>query len=143
MDFAGNLPLNPGAVPPTDPIMSQIEKRRQTFTGHSYTDFTFHYILAGAVSPQTIGEIGEAIQSGLASFKVFTTFFAKIPTGHLWAVFQEVAKHGGIMAVHAEEDDIVTYMEDKLGRLKYGSLRRKGYPLGAAGSNQPTSSSAM
>ena len=116
VDFAGNLPLTPGAVPPSDPIMAQIEKRQQTFTGHSYTDFTFHYILAGAVSPQTIGEIGEAIQSGLASFKVFTTFFAKIPTGHLWAVFQEVAKHGGIMAVHAEEDDIVTYMEDKLVR---------------------------
>ncbi|MEE3167052.1 MAG: hypothetical protein VX654_06010, partial [Chloroflexota bacterium] len=80
VDFAGNLPLNPGAVPPADPIMAQIDKRRQTFTGHSYIDFTFHYILAGAVSPQTIGEIGEAIQSGLASFKVFTTFFAKIPT---------------------------------------------------------------
>ena len=114
VDFAGNLPLNPGADPPADPIMAQIDKRRQTFTGHSYIDFTFHYILAGAVSPTTIGEIGEAIQSGLASFKVFTTFFAKIPTGHLWAVFQEVAKHGGIMAVHAEEDDIVTYMEEKL-----------------------------
>lgn len=125
VDFAGNLPLNPGAAPPADPIMSQIEKRRQTFTGHSYTDFTFHYILAGAVSPQTIGEIGEAIQSGLASFKVFTTFFAKVPTGHLWAVFQEVAKHGGIMAVHAEEDDIVSYMTEKLKREK----RDQGYNL--------------
>lgn len=116
VDFAGNLPLNPGAMPTPEPIMSQIETRRQTFTGHSYTDFTFHYILAGAVSPTTIGEIGEAIQSGLASFKVFTTFFAKIPTGHLLAVFQEVAKQGGIMAVHAEEDDMVTYMEEKLQR---------------------------
>ena len=36
--------------------------------------------------------------------------------GHLWEIFQEVGKHGGIMAVHAEEDDIVTYMEDKLER---------------------------
>ena len=36
--------------------------------------------------------------------------------GHLWEIFQEVGKHGGIMAVHAEEDDIVTYMEDKLQR---------------------------
>ena len=36
--------------------------------------------------------------------------------GHLWEIFQEVGKHGGIMAVHAEEDDIVTYMEEKLER---------------------------
>ena len=63
--------------------MQQVEERRIAFAGHSYTDFTFHYILAGAVSPQTIGEIGEAIQSGLASFKVFITFFAKV----LWIDF--------------------------------------------------------
>ena len=31
-------------------------------------------------------------------------------------IFAEVAKHGGIMAVHAEEDDIVTYMTEKLKR---------------------------
>jgi dihydropyrimidinase len=96
--------------------MQQVDRRRQGFTGHSYTDFTFHYILGGAVLPSTIGEIGEAIQSGLASFKIFTTFFARCPYGHIWEIFQQVAQHGGIMAVHAEEDDIVTYMEEKLIR---------------------------
>ena len=114
IDFAGNLPITPGEVPSSDPIMNQIEERRQAFAGHSYTDFAFHFIMAGAVSPTTIGEIGEAIQSGVASFKVFTTFnAARCPYGHLWAIFEEVAHHGGIMAVHAEDDDTVTYMEDK------------------------------
>ena len=117
VDFAGALPLTPGAVPPSDPIMGQIEVRRDIFRGHSFIDYTFHYILAGAIPPVTLGEIGEAIQSGVASFKIFTTFHARVPTGHLWEIFQEVGKHGGIMAVHAEEDDIVTYMEDKLERL--------------------------
>ena len=116
VDFAGALPLTPGAVPPSDPIMGQIDVRRDVFRGHSYTDYTFHYILAGAIPPVTLGEIGEAIQSGVASFKIFTTFHARVPMGHLWEIFQEVGKHGGIMAVHAEEDDIVTYMEDKLER---------------------------
>ena len=116
VDFAGALPLTPGAVPPADPIAGQIEVRRDVFRGHSFTDYTFHYILAGAIPPVTLGEIGEAIQSGVASFKIFTTFHARVPMGHLWEIFQEVGKHGGIMAVHAEEDDIVTYMEDKLER---------------------------
>ena len=116
VDFAGSLPLTPGAVPPSDPIMAQIEARRDIFSGHSYTDYTFHYILAGAVPPSTIGEIAEAIESGVASFKVFTTFHARCPTGHLWEIFQQVSKSGGIMAVHAEEDDIVSYMEEKLER---------------------------
>ena len=31
VDFAGALPLTPGAVPPSDPIMGQIEMRRDIF----------------------------------------------------------------------------------------------------------------
>jgi len=57
--------------------------------------------------PETIGQIGEAIQDGVASFKIFTTFRPiRVPYGHLSRIFEEVAKHGGIMAVHAEEDDV-------------------------------------
>ncbi|MCH7474986.1 MAG: rod shape-determining protein [Gemmatimonadetes bacterium] len=48
--------------PSTDPIMTQVERRRQAFAGHSYTDFAYHHILAGEVSDSTIGEIREAIQ---------------------------------------------------------------------------------
>ena len=116
VDFAGDLPRNPGETPSTDPIMKKLEERRSAFAGHSYTDFAFHYILAGAVPPNLIGEIGEAIQAGVASFKIFTTFQIRCPYGHLWAIFEQVAKNGGIMAVHAEEDDIVNYMTEKLKR---------------------------
>ena len=117
VDFAGSLPITPGATPDRDPIMKQIEARRNAFNGHSYVDYAFHYILAGEVPPNTIGEIGEAIQAGVASFKIFTTFHAaRVPLGHLWAIFEQVSKNGGIMAVHAEDDDIVTYMTEKLKR---------------------------
>ena len=116
LDFAGALPVTPDDPVSTDPIMRQLESRMQAFSGHSYTDFAYHYILAGAVSPRTIGEIGESIQSGQASFKIFTTFAGRVPYGHLQAIFEEVAKHGGIMAVHAEDDDMVAYMEEKLKR---------------------------
>ena len=117
IDFSGELPITPGEVPSYRPIMEQVEERRNAFAGHSYTDFAFHHILAGAVPPSVIGGIGEAIQSGVASFKIFTTFHAiRVPFGHLWAIFQEVSRNGGIMAVHAEEDDVVTYMTEKLKR---------------------------
>ena len=74
IDFAGDLDLTPSRNAPRVPIAEHVERRRAVFRGHSYTDFAFHYILAGEVTPQTIGEIGEAIQSGVASFKIFTTF---------------------------------------------------------------------
>jgi len=131
IDFAGALPLKPGQAPPADPIMGQVEARRNLFEGHSYTDFAFHFILAGAVPPQTIEGIGEAIQAGVASFKIFTTFHARCPYGHLWDIFQQVSNHGGIMAVHAEDDDIVKYMEAKLKR----EGRDQGYNLHLAHNN--------
>ena len=126
IDFSGELPITAGEVPHYRPIMEDVESRRNAFTGHSYTDFAFHHILAGPVPPNIIGEIGEAIQAGIASFKIFTTFQAiRVPFGHLMAIFEEVSKNAGIMAVHAEEDDIVTYMTEKLKREE----NNQGYNL--------------
>lgn len=117
VDFAGDLSFEEVEDKTPKSIMSVVEERRSVFRTHSYTDYTFHYILAGEVAPETIGEIGEAIQEGVASFKIFTTFHPiRVPYGHLWTIFAEVAKHGGIMAVHAEEDEVVRYMTEKLKR---------------------------
>ncbi len=117
VDFSSDLRLSPQDTAPDDPIMVQHEARVAQFAGRSHTDFTFHHILSGEVSPETIAEIPEAVQAGVASFKIFTTFGpARVPYGHLASIFQTVGKAGGIMAVHAEDDDIVTYMEAKLKR---------------------------
>ncbi|MCH7802325.1 MAG: amidohydrolase family protein [Chloroflexi bacterium] len=131
IDFAGGMEGTEDGDQSDNSIMTRLDARRSVFAGHSYTDFTFHFTLAGEVSPRTIGEIGEAIESGLASFKIFTTFGTKVPYGHLWAIFEEVGKHGGIMAVHAEDDDMVKYMEAKLVR----EGRDQGYNLHLAHNN--------
>ena len=113
-------------------IMERIDDRKAHFAGHCHTDFTFHAILTGEVPPTTLGEIGEAVQEGVASFKVFTTFGpTRVPYGHLSAVFEEVARSGGIMAVHAEEDEIVRYTREKLKR----EGRDQGYNLPLVHSN--------
>lgn len=126
IDFAGDLSFNPDGSILTTSILHDIEQRRTVFHSHSYTDYAFHYILAGDVTPKTVGEIGEAIQEGVASIKIFTTFHPiRVPYGPLWAIFEEVAKHGGIMAVHAEEDEIVRYMTAKLK----AEGRAQGYNL--------------
>jgi dihydropyrimidinase len=126
IDFAGDLDLEGTGSKQPSSILQVLEQRRDVFRTHSYTDFTFHYILAGEVAPETVGEIGEAIQEGVASFKIFTTFHPiRVPYGPLWSIFAEVAKHGGIMAVHAEEDEIVRYMTEKLKR----EGRAQGYNL--------------
>ena len=67
----------------------------------------------------------EAIQSGYPTFKIFTTnirqsaeweedryWMARM--GHLSDVMEQAAAHGGLLFVHAEDDDIVQYMYKKL-----------------------------
>ena len=39
-----------------------------------------------------------------------------VDIGHVWAVMQQAARSGGMLAIHAEDDDIVMYMYDKLER---------------------------
>ena len=131
IDFAGGMEGTEDGDQSENSIMTRLDARRSVFAGHSYTDFAFHFTLAGEVPPHTIGEIGEAIESGVASFKIFTTFGSKVPFGHLWAIFEEVGKNGGIMAVHAEDDDMVKYMEAKLVR----EGRDQGYNLHLAHNN--------
>src|ERR671931_680832 len=60
VDFAGDLSLKAISGASRDSILKVLERRRDAFRTHSYTDFTFHYILAGQVAPETVGEIGEA-----------------------------------------------------------------------------------
>lgn len=126
VDFSGDLGRRALRGETRSSILEVVERRRTLFRDHCYTDFAFHHILAGKVTPQTIAEIGEAIQEGVSSFKIFTTFPpTQVPYGYLWAVFAEVSKHGGIMAVHAEDEEIVDYMTEKLKR----EGRDQGYNL--------------
>ncbi len=102
-------------------LLAAVEERKAQFHGRAYIDYAFHCTLRGAVSDETIAQIKGAIDAGVASFKIFTTFGRrepplKVADGHLWAIMREVAAHGGIMVVHAEDDEIVDYMEERLQR---------------------------
>ena len=116
IDFAGDLSRKALRGERRRPLLDVLERRRTVFRDHCYTDFAFHYMLAGECGHQAAGQIAEALQEGVGSFKIFTTTEIRIPYGHLWEIFAEVAKHGGMMAVHAEEDEIVNYMLEKLKR---------------------------
>ena len=131
IDFAGGMEGTEDGDQSDNSIMNRLDARRSVFSGHSYTDFAFHFTLAGEVPSNTIGEIREAIDSGVASFKIFTTFNSKVPYGHLWEIFKTVGINGGIMAVNAEDDDMVKYMEAKL--IREG--RDQGYNLHLAHNN--------
>ena len=99
-----------------------INVRKQDWTDNCYTDYGYHIMLQGAVPPEILPQIGEAIQDGYPSIKIFTTDITpsrrgrKITHGHIWEIFKVLKKEGGIGAIHAEDDEIVMHMYDVLQR---------------------------
>ena len=111
IDFASQIP---GRLP-----LDALDKRIARFQGHSYIDFGFHLTLTGAIPFEALEQVGDVVARGVPSFKIYTTFGRRDPPnmvddGHLWAAMTEVAEHGGMMVIHAEDDDIVEYMLKKL-----------------------------
>ena len=76
----------------------------------------------GQVPNGQFPELAEAMQQGHASIKIFTTDIRPgnqgrmVPHGHIWEALKVVAANGGIAAIHAEDNDIVMFMYEKLMR---------------------------
>ena len=69
-------------------------------------------------------QLGEAIQAGFPTVKIFTTDITPsrkgrmVDFGDIWEVFQVLAANGGLGVIHSEDNDIVMHM--------YGKLIREG-----------------
>src|SRR3989442_9299238 len=102
--------------------LSDAIARKQDVWREGYTDYALHGMLPRAVPPDVIAQMPEAISGGFPSFKIFTTDVRPhgkgrmIRLGHLWAIMESAAKHGGVLAIHAEDDDLVMYMYERLER---------------------------
>lgn len=114
IDFAV---VNPGQT-----VEEAINVRRQDWREKCYADYGYHVMLMGAIPPELLPQIGEAIQDGFPSIKIFTTDITpsrkgrKLNHGHIWEVFKVIKREGGIGAIHAEDDEIVMHMYDVLER---------------------------
>jgi dihydropyrimidinase len=108
--------------PPDQPLQQSIELRQREWAGACYCDYGFHLLLHGKPSQGVLAALPEAIQDGHASVKMFTTDIRPnrqgrmVQFGDIWEVLQILAAKGGIAAIHAEDNDIVMHMYEKLIR---------------------------
>jgi dihydropyrimidinase len=108
--------------PPDQPLQQSIEMRQHEWAGACYCDYGFHLLLHGKLSLGVLGALPEAIQDGHASVKMFTTDIRPnrqgrmVQFGDIWEVLKILGAQGGIAAIHAEDNDIVMHMYEKLIR---------------------------
>jgi dihydropyrimidinase len=108
--------------PPDQPLQQSIELRQREWAGACYCDYGFHLLLMSHPSQGVLGALPEAIQAGHASVKMFTTDIRPnrlgrmVQFGDIWEVLKILAAAGGVAAIHAEDNDIVMHMYEKLIR---------------------------
>ncbi|MGZ8230150.1 MAG: amidohydrolase family protein [Burkholderiales bacterium] len=109
-------------VQPGDTLEAALRRRELDWKGACHCDYAWHLMLQGAVPPELLAQLPEAIQAGHSTIKIFTTNIRpavkgrKIGYGDIWEIFKVAAKHGAMAAIHAEEDDLVMHMYQKLTR---------------------------
>lgn len=108
-------------VRPDREILSALSARRTRWEGRSYVDYAFHCILPGPTPTRILEQIPEAVEEGVASFKVFLAEPTGRPgptvvdAGSLERILRWSARAGAMVVVHAEEPEMVA---DALRRLR-------------------------
>ena len=114
-------------VRPGISVAQAIEQRVSRWKGNSYADYSFHVALQGALPIPVFDQLQESIQEGFPSFKVFTVNVLpphpkrhpyRLDFGRIQLAMEKVTQHGGLMVVHAEDEDIVQFMYEKFREEK-------------------------
>lgn len=109
-------------------IEGAIKRRDQDWAGKCCCDYAYHVMIEGALPPEILGQLGDAIQAGYPTVKIFTTDITPsrrgrmVDFGDIWEVFKVLSAHRGVGVIHAEDNDIVMHMYDKLireGRVSF------------------------
>ena len=130
--FGGTTTLIDFAHRKAEERLSQtLERQDRTWHGNSCCDYAFHIMLTGGITEQVLAELPEAIEAGFPSIKVFTTDIKpghplgalKADVGSMLGLLGVAAANNGIVAVHAEDNELVMHMYDKLRKLGQTSYR--------------------
>jgi dihydropyrimidinase len=105
-------------VYPGSTAQEALERRMARWKGQSLIDYAFHVNFMGATPIEAFDQVAELVESGFASFKVFTCNVLppvpprrsyKMDFGRIGHLMERVARSGGIMVVHGEDDDLVQF----------------------------------
>lgn len=113
------------------PLRDVVAKRDADWVGKCYCDYGYHLMLLGDIPPEIFKELPKLIADGYPTVKIFTTNITPnragrmVHFGDLWELFKTLSRAGGLGVIHAEDNDIVMHMYEKLireGRVSFHNL---------------------
>jgi dihydropyrimidinase len=96
-----------------DPMVSSAPRLREA--GSRFVcDYSFHPILTSS-RPAVVEAVGQFVEMGLASFKMYTTYpDTRVDDGDIWVLMQAIHEAGGLAGFHAESDDLIRSATERL-----------------------------
>jgi dihydropyrimidinase len=113
------------------PMTQVIAERDEQWVDQVYCDYAYHLMLLGDLEPETLAELPPLIEGGYPTVKIFTTNITPsrvgrmVHFGDIWELFKVLTAHNGLGVIHAEDNDIVMHMYEKLfreGRTSFHNL---------------------
>lgn len=122
----------PNAVPPVDSV-EVFEQRRNQHERSAWTDFGLWGLALGEAN---LDQIGPLFEAGAVAVKLFWGYalhretralvynlgdeppenlLMPPPNGQVLRLFAEVARHGGLLAAHCEDKDVLATSQERLG----------------------------
>jgi dihydropyrimidinase len=94
-----------------------VEDKKAEAQGRMAVDYGLHAIVAGPeVAFEVLDEIGDVVRSGIPTIKTFMTYGWMVDDGARYGAMREVAAHGGMSVVHAEDDAIANWLTSEYVR---------------------------
>ncbi|AMM34480.1 Dihydropyrimidinase [Sinomonas atrocyanea] len=108
---------------PGDELSESFARKSAEWAGSSFTDYALHGTFKEPEIPfEVLEQIPDAVAAGHGSYKVWMTNTTptrprqKTDLGNMWGLMEQTAAAGAMLAVHAEDDDIVMYSYKRLER---------------------------
>jgi dihydropyrimidinase len=104
------------------PLQQVIAERDQDWAGNCYCDYAYHLMLLGDIEPDILEELEGLLPDGYPTVKIFTTNITPsragrmVHFGDIWEVFKILTRTGGLGVIHAEDNDLLMHMYEKLIR---------------------------
>jgi len=111
----GTTTVVPFAIPdPDETPLVAFERRRDAAGGEVYADYALHGCVTDA-SDETLAQLPTLVERGAASVKAFMVYAdrLKLTHGELRDVMGAVADAGGLLLVHAEDDEVISRLVDE------------------------------
>lgn len=106
---------------PGDDLSDSFARKSAEWEGETFTDYALHGTFKEPEIPfEILDQIPDAVANGHGSYKVWMTNTTptrpkqKTDLGNIWGLMQQTASAGAMLAVHAEDDDIVMYAYKRL-----------------------------